>query len=128
MAWRQLRSVWRTGALTVLVAFAPSPGHGQSAIRLVPIISAGLARPLFLTHAGDGSRRLFIVEQDGRIRIRSGGTLRQSPFLDLTDRVLTGNERGLLGLAFHPQFRTNGRFFVNYTRRDVRWRADLNPR
>ena len=67
--------------------------------------------------AGDGSGRLFILEQEGRIRILAGGTLRQLPFLNLTDRVLAGGERGLLGLAFHPQFRSNRRLFVNYTRR-----------
>ena len=72
---------------------------------------------MFVTTANDRSGRLFIVEQAGRIRIWAGGSLRQRPFLDLGARVLAGGERGLLGLAFHPQFAANRRFFVNYTRR-----------
>jgi len=81
------------------------------------VVSTGLAAPLFITHAGDGSGRLFVLEQSGRIRVVAGGSLVQRPFLDIADRVLAGGERGLLGLAFHPQFSANGRFFVNYTRR-----------
>jgi glucose/arabinose dehydrogenase len=108
--------VWFPAAIAALVAVAPFRAHGQATIQLVPIVSSGLVRPLFLTTAGDGSGRLFIVEQEGRIRVWSGGALRPRPFLDLTDRVLAGGERGLLGLAFHPQFGANGRFFVDYTR------------
>ena len=59
-------------------------------------------RPVFLTHAGDGSDRLFVVEQPGRIRIIQDGQLLDEPFLDITDRVDSGGERGLLGLAFPP--------------------------
>jgi glucose/arabinose dehydrogenase len=71
---------------------------------------------LFLTHSGDGSGHLFIVEQPGTIRVVVQGVLQDKPFLDITQRVLSGGERGLLGLAFHPDYRRNGRFFVNYTR------------
>ncbi|WP_455379362.1 PQQ-dependent sugar dehydrogenase [Petrachloros mirabilis] len=86
---------------------------------LVPIVSDGLMSPLFLTHAGDSSGRLFVVEQQGTIRMIERGVLRKKPFLDLKDRVTTkGNEQGLLGLAFHPDHRRNGRLFVNYTRRE----------
>lgn len=64
----------------------------------------------------DGSGRLFIIEQPGRIRILQGDQLVDQPFLNITDRVRSsGNEQGLLGLAFHPQYAQNGRFFVNYT-------------
>ncbi|MEK0083921.1 PQQ-dependent sugar dehydrogenase [Benzoatithermus flavus] len=87
------------------------------AIRLVPVTTRGLAAPLSATHAGDGSGRLFVVEQGGRVRLVKNGALQPRPFLDLSGRVLSGGERGLLGLAFHPRFRDNGRFFVNYTRR-----------
>ncbi len=86
-------------------------------IALVPIVKGNLENPLFLTHAGDGTARLFVVEQPGRIRILDQGVLIPSPFLDITDRVLSGGERGLLGLAFHRDFRRNGRLFVNYTRK-----------
>jgi glucose/arabinose dehydrogenase len=72
---------------------------------------------LYLTHAGDGSGHLFIVEQAGTIRVVVEGGLRDNPFLDITERVLSGGEQGLLGLAFHPDYRRNGRFFVNYNRR-----------
>jgi glucose/arabinose dehydrogenase len=78
-------------------------------------IAGELDRPVYLTHAGDGSGRLFIVEKPGRIRIVKDGDLLPDPFLDITDRTRsTGNEQGLLGLAFDPQYRTNGRFFVDY--------------
>ena len=84
---------------------------------VAPVVTEGLENPLFLTHAGDGSARLFVVEQPGRIRVLEGHTLLPAPFLDITKQVLSGGERGLLGLAFHPDYRHNGRFFVNYTRK-----------
>jgi glucose/arabinose dehydrogenase len=94
-----------------------TPGTwAQSEISLRPVAS-GLSSPLLLTHPGDGSGRLFILEQQGRIRILSDGQLLQQPFLDIQSRVESGGERGLLGLAFHPDFQQNRRFFVNYTRR-----------
>jgi glucose/arabinose dehydrogenase len=90
-------------------------------LQLIPVTSGELEEPLYLTHAGDGTGFLFVVEQTGRIRVLRTNDrsplLRTRPFLDLTDRVLSGGERGLLGLAFHPQYRTNGRLFVNYTRK-----------
>jgi len=82
-------------------------------IRLVPIFTR-LEKPLACVD--DGTGRLFIVEQPGRIRLARGGQIEAQPFLDLQDRVYSrSNECGLLGLAFHPQFAVNGRFFVNYT-------------
>jgi glucose/arabinose dehydrogenase len=79
-------------------------------------LADGLGNLTFLTHAGDGSGRLFVVEQRGVVRIlASDGQLADEPFLDIADRVSAGGERGLLGLAFHPDFRDNGRFFVNYS-------------
>lgn len=65
-----------------------------------------------MTHAGD--ERLFIVEQDGIIHVYEGGQLRAEPFLDISDEVADCNECGLLGLAFHPDYATNGHFYVNY--------------
>jgi len=76
----------------------------------------GLQQPLLLTHAGDGSDRKFIVEQRGRILVVQPGSTTPTEFLDIRTRVLSGGEQGLLGLAFHPQYAVNGRFFVNYTR------------
>jgi glucose/arabinose dehydrogenase len=80
------------------------------------LVVKGLSEPLFATHAGDGSGRLFVVEQGGRILIFKDGALIEQPFLDLGDRVKSGGERGLLGLAFHPDFAKNHRFFVDYPR------------
>jgi len=76
---------------------------------------SGLRDPLALTHAGDGSGRLFVAEQEGAIRIVRDGALIDEPFLDISQRISSGGERGLLGLAFHPDFPTDPRFFVNYT-------------
>ncbi len=86
-------------------------------VTLTPIATKGLEKPVFITHAGDGSGRLFVLEQPGRIRVVEQGVLLIKPLLDITDLVLSGGERGLLGLAFHPDFRRNGRIYVNYTRK-----------
>ena len=91
-------------------------GGTQTQTLGVRTVVSGLDRPLFLT-APAGDARLFVVEQPGRIRIVSGGQLVATPFLDLTDRVSAGGERGLLGLAFHPNYAQNGFFYVNYTDR-----------
>src|SRR5262249_12561586 len=89
----------------------------QAAPQLIPVVS-GLSSPLYVTSARDGSNRLFIVEQPGRIKALPprGSAPLQTPFLDVTAKVVFGGERGLLGLAFHPEYKTNRRFFVNYTR------------
>ena len=77
-------------------------------------VVGGLVKPVFLTHAGDGSGRLFVVEQAGRIRIVKDGTI-QSTFLDITDRVRsTGNEEGLLSVAFPPGFGSEKDYFYVY--------------
>ena len=86
-------------------------------VTLAPVATEGLENPLFLTQSDDGSGRLFVVEQPGRIRVLEGHRLLPTPFLDITKQVLSGGERGLLGLAFHLDYRHNGRFFVNYTRK-----------
>ncbi len=82
-------------------------------------VADGFARPTFVTHAGDGSGRLFVIEKQGRIRVIEDGRVLPEPFLDITGVVKSsGNEQGLLGLAFHPQYENNGRFFVYYTAQD----------
>ncbi len=79
-------------------------------------VVGGLVNPIGLENAQDGSGRLFIVEQDGRILIWKDGTLLDAPFLDIRDRVGNrGSEQGLLGLAFHPRYTENGYLYVNYT-------------
>jgi glucose/arabinose dehydrogenase len=79
-------------------------------------VITGLSAPLYVTHAHDGTNRLFILEQAGRIRVAQPGASTSTVFLDIVSQVLSGGERGLLGLAFHPQYSINGRFFVYYTR------------
>ncbi len=91
-----------------------SQAQSQISISVDPFVT-GLTQPVYVTHAGDRSDRLFIVEQPGTIRIVRNGALLPNPFLDIRNRVTAGGERGLLSVAFHPQYRDNGRFFVNYT-------------
>jgi glucose/arabinose dehydrogenase len=77
------------------------------------IVATGLSKPLFAT-SPSGDSRLFIVEQGGLIKILENGTVRSTPFLDLSGSVDTDGERGLLGMAFDPNFATNRRFYVDY--------------
>ncbi len=79
-------------------------------------VLTGLSGTIDIAHAGDGSQRLFIAQQAGRIRVVKSGTLQATPFLDLGALTTGGGEQGLLGITFHPQYAANGRFFVNYTR------------
>ena len=82
------------------------------------LVVDGLTRPLDLAHGGDGSGRLFVLEQPGLIRVIQDGMLAPTPFLDLRDRVGSqANEQGLLGIAFHPRYVENGYFYLNYTDR-----------
>lgn len=82
-------------------------------------LSAGLSKPLFCTMAPGDYNRLFVVEQDGRIKILRLGDNSVTTFLDINSLLATGGERGLLGLAFHPQYASNRKFYVNYTGTDA---------
>ena len=99
---------------------------------LAPFISSGLSSPVFLTQPLDDGR-IFVVEQPGRIRLIKDGVLQTTPFLDLTSRVLYQGERGLLSVAFHPQYATNHFFYVYFTTqtngdiRIERFTASANP-
>jgi glucose/arabinose dehydrogenase len=81
-------------------------------------VARGLSKPVYITHSGDNNGRLFVVEQTGRIRVIRKGVLQSQPFLDLRSKISTGGERGLLGLAFHPDYSWNRKFYVNYTDRN----------
>jgi glucose/arabinose dehydrogenase len=100
---------------------AVQPAPARQSTDGVPKISLqalplGFRQPLFLTHAGDGSGRMFVVEKGGTIRIVKQDRLLPTPFIDLSSKVRSsGSEQGLLGLAFHPRYAENGRFFVGYT-------------
>ncbi len=102
---------------------APSAGAGGSfdptGVTVdVAVAVSGFDSPVDVTNAGDGSGRLFVVEQAGRIRLIKDGVLVERPFLDITGRIASGGERGLLGLAFHPDYPSDPRFFVDYTDTD----------
>ena len=114
-------------AVAALIVWQPDAGRAQGAAesqqtpyQLVPVAS-GFSRPLYVTHAGDGSGRLFVVEQSGAIRVIKDGAALRQPFLDVSGLIsrqaLEDNytERGLLGLAFHPNYAENGLFYINYT-------------
>ncbi len=104
------------GAVPSGAAPSDHPDLAAVHVALAPVAS-GLDQPLWVT--GDGTGRLFVVEQPGRIRIIAGGNVEDPPFLDITDRVTSGGERGLLGLAFPKGFGTsNPRFYVHYSGAD----------
>lgn len=92
-------------------------GTAQDGAAWIPFAS-GFSRPIAIRHAGDGTGRLFVAEQGGAVWVMDAtGERLPAPFLDLTDQVDdSGFEQGLLGIAFHPAFVTNRRFFVAYTR------------
>jgi glucose/arabinose dehydrogenase len=93
---------------------SPDPPAGAVPVGLMEVAS-GLSFPVYLTAPSGDVARLFIVEKGGAIRIVKDGTLLPTPFLDLTGRVATGGEQGLLGLAFDPAYAENGRFVVHYS-------------
>ncbi len=94
----------------VPVVFPPS-------ISLEPFVSVP-DQITYLTHAGDGSGRIFLVEKQGRVRIIEAGRVLETPFLDISELVESGgSEQGLLSIAFDPDYENNGEFYVNYTSR-----------
>jgi glucose/arabinose dehydrogenase len=111
--------------LVLLLAGLASTATAQSDLGdpftvAVEVVADGLTSPVALVAPPDGSGRLFIVDQIGLVRVLSaGGELLDQPFLDVRDRLVelrsTFDERGLLGLAFHPAYAANGRFFVYYS-------------
>jgi glucose/arabinose dehydrogenase len=104
-------------SFTLRVSVPSGPERALATISLSPVLTAGLSSPVYLTNAHDGSDRIFIVEQPGRIQVLQPGASSPTLFLDITSKVQYGGEQGLLGLTFHPRFTANGRFFVDYTRK-----------
>ncbi|MGE5177131.1 MAG: PQQ-dependent sugar dehydrogenase [Hyphomicrobiales bacterium] len=95
---------------------ATSPGPAPAGYAASRVVS-GLSQPVDLEAPPGDTSRVFVVEKTGTIRIVKSGQLLPRPFLDVRDRVSAGSEQGLLGLAFHPQYAANGRFYVDYTDR-----------
>jgi glucose/arabinose dehydrogenase len=116
-------STRRRSFAAAIFLFVPAGGCGESTapplddvhLHLQPVVG-GLTNPVHLS-APAGDSRLFVVEQAGRIRVAKAGQLLTTPFLDITAKVLSGGERGLLSVAFDPQYATNGFFYVYYTSR-----------
>ena len=105
------------GVLLVMLAASPL-GDPWVDLGLEPALT-GFRFPVFVGNAGDGSKRIFVVEQRGVVRVVQNGKLAARPFLDVSK--LLGNdtgEQGLLGLAFHPKFKENGRVYIAYTDQD----------
>lgn len=93
----------------------PPVGGELPAIALVEFVR-GLRNPVFLTH--DGTARIFIVEQAGIVKLVEPTGVQKTPYLDIEKQVHSGGECGLLSIAFHPDFATNGRLFANFTNND----------
>jgi glucose/arabinose dehydrogenase len=120
LAVAMLTTVLMIGGATARESARQSAGVPPGGTVGLRLVADGLTAPLWLGDAGDGSGRLFVVDQAGLVRvITADGTLREEPFLDVRDRMVIPmpgfDERGLLGLAFHPGFADNGRFFVYYS-------------
>jgi glucose/arabinose dehydrogenase len=111
----------RIGLAAILVGALLAPIAASAAVVPSRIhlefdqVATGLSSPLLVTHAGDDSGRLFVVEQTGKVRIIKGGDLLPTPFIDLSRSVSRGGEQGLLGLAFHPGYESNGKLYLSYT-------------
>ena len=102
--------------LVCILTLTAIDGFGQVPATRLQTRLSGLSSPIFVTNAGDGSNRLFIVERAGIIKVVQPGSNVTTNFLNITTRTSVDGERGLLGLAFHPSYETNRRFFVYYTR------------
>ncbi len=136
MSTRRLR--WLTPAVLAFWVMACAPGGSPSpsaAARATPAttsaptssptaatdrlrletVASGFSAPVDLVAPDDGSGRLFVVEQTGTVQTLVDGVRSPAPFLDITDRILSGGERGLLGVALHPGYPKDPRVFVDYT-------------
>lgn len=96
-------------------ATAPAPVHLPDIEVELELVASGFDQPLYVTGVGDDSGRLMVVEKTGRIWILRDGVKSSRPWLDISNIVSTDSERGLLGLAFAPEFKQNGTFYINYT-------------
>jgi hypothetical protein len=106
-------------ALLALLGCSNAPATAlpptSDTLKLVPVVTSGLSSPVYLTAPSGDTARLFVVEQSGQIRVVQHGQLLPAAFLDIHTRLVSGGEQGLLSVAFHPNYATNGFFYVNYT-------------
>ena len=110
MAWSRA-----LGAVSVMLAAGSAAAAADWPQIVLEERLSGFNQPVGITHAGDGSGRLFVVEQRGRIAVVRGGQVAAEPFLDISGRVSCCGERGLLGLAFPPGYSVSRHFYVDYT-------------
>ncbi len=123
------------GATSVVATFGGSGGSAPIIVSATPalrLVASGLSAPLYVTQSPGDTSRLFVVEQGGRIRVIRNGTLLAAPFLDISSLILFSGERGLLSMAFHPNYANNHQFFVQYndlsgTLQTVRYAASPDP-
>ena len=106
----------------IILLIIPFFLFGQSATLSSKLIADGFKKPLFVTSHPEDANLLYVIEQGGRIKIINNGKAAVTPFLDIDKRVVNpnrpGDERGLLGFAFHPNYAKNGKFYVNYMNND----------
>lgn len=125
-----MRAITTLLALSGLTFLCANAAQLPPDLTLTPIATAN--EPMGVRHANDGSGRAFIIERAGRIRIMVGTTVQPGNFLDISTLVNTGGERGLLGLAFHPNYSSNGTFYVHYSATNgrhtiARYTVSANP-
>ena len=112
-----LNTYWRHFCLLPLLVLSLPVLAQDLELLSLDEIASGLDEPVGIFHAGDGSGRLFLLEQNGLIKVYKDGVVNETPFLDLSGVIdNTSREQGLLGLAFHPDYISNGYFYVDYTR------------
>ena len=124
VSWQEVRVFGSLAAFSIA-------GNPTPQIRLSETAS-GLELPVLISHAGDGSGRIFVAEQRGRVRILKDGRLFDPPFLDISDRVVCCGEQGLFGLAFPPSYSSGQHFYVSYSNHDgdtivSRFRTSVDP-
>lgn len=117
--------------LLFLLTLGRGQGEAMAPIDL-ELVAGNLVQPVFITHAGDGSGRIFVVEKQGRIKIFADNGVFADAFVDVSGKILTDGEQGLLSLAFPPGFSSKGYFYIYYTNLDgdnvvARYSVSVNP-
>ena len=123
---RSIRTLLTIAAIAALITVSSGARQSDAAFQGTPFDPAtfslktellidGLDQPLYMLDANDDSGRMFIVEKTGLILIFKDGTLNETPFLDISSQVSSSSEQGLLSMALHPNFKSNGEFFIDYT-------------
>lgn len=113
MTYKLYKTIFAFFSILLLSAVFFSPVKAQPIVSLTPVITSGLSQPIQLVHAGDGSNRVFIVQKEGTVRVYNSAFTFLDTFLTIPN-ISVGGEQGLLSMAFHPSYATNGFFYVYY--------------